>query len=293
MEAQINIKELLDPTNDIVFKYYFSKPKNKTILISFIESVIEPDSPIEDLEILNPTIDKDSINDKTSILDLIVELKDGSKIDVEMQVARTPRFRSRVLYYWSKLHQSQLKEGESYENIHPTISICVLGYNEFLDNENRLHSTFELREQKSYELYSSDLKLHFLELPKYKKWKQKNEHKNLDNWTRFFTLKKSSQSEIQDLNKEPLMDKAIKALEEVSQDARLKELLDHHEKNLVAYNLAMHGYIEEGKAQGIEQGIEQTRALLIKNASKNGMSPELISKTLEIPISLIEKVLKS
>ena len=293
VEPKINRTEILDPTNDIVFKYYFSKPKNKPFLISFLETVIEPASPIEDLVILNPTVDQDSIDHKVSILDLNVRLKNGSKVDVEMQVARTTHFRKRILYYWSKLHQSQLKEGEAYEEINPTISICVLGYKEFLDNEDELHSIFQVREKLRNELYNSDLEIHFLELPKYKKWKRKEKYKNLESWTRFLKCKNATESEIQELKKDPLMEKAIKALEEVSQDAKLKELIEHREKNRMAYNLDMRGQFNEGKAEGLNEGLEQAQLLFIKNASESGLTPEAISKLLKLPIEIVQEALKS
>jgi predicted transposase/invertase (TIGR01784 family) len=289
MEPQKNRAQLMDPKNDLVFKYYFSKPKNKSILISFIEAVIEPESPIEDLEVLNPTVEQDALEDKISILDLKVKLKNGSFIDVEMQVARTNYFRNRILYYWSKLHGSQLKVGSSYKEINPTISICVLGYKEFDDNDDELHSIFVVKEKFRNTLLNSDLEIHFLELPKYKKWRRKADHKNLDYWTRFLELKNASESEIEELKKEPEMDKAIKALEEVSQDARLKELVELREKNQFAYNADMKEQFIEGKAEGIMH----ERTLLIRNAAKNGLTVEMISNVLEIPIEIVMEALKS
>lgn len=126
-------------------------------------------------------------------------------------------------------------------------------------------------------------------MPKYKKWRRKADHKNLDYWTRFLELKNASESEIEELKKEPEMDKAIKALEEVSQDARLKELVELREKNQFAYNADMKEQFIEGKAEGIMH----ERTLLIRNAAKNGLTVEMISKVLEIPIEIVQEALKS
>jgi predicted transposase/invertase (TIGR01784 family) len=130
-------------------------------------------------------------------------------------------------------------------------------------------------------------------LPKYKKWRRKADHKNLDYWTRFLELKNASESEIEELKKEPEMDKAIKALEEVSQDARLKELVELREKNQFAYNADMKEQFVEGVEEGLKQGINQERTLLIKNAAKNGLTVEMISNVLEIPIEIVQEALKS
>jgi hypothetical protein len=85
------------------------------------------------------------------------------------------------------------------------------------------------------------------------------------------------------------MDKAIKALEEVSQDARLKELVELREKNQFAYNADMKEQFIEGKAEGIMH----ERTLLIRNAAKNGLTVEMISNVLEIPIEIVMEALKS
>jgi predicted transposase/invertase (TIGR01784 family) len=288
METNTKNPKLLDPTNDLVFKYYFSKPKNKSILISFIEAVIEPEFRIDDLEVLNPNIDKDNLDDKAFVLDLLVRFKDGSKVDVEMQVARTANFRSRVLQYWIKVHGSQVKIGDDYDNICPTITICVLGYNEFLDNDDELHSLFFIKENRRNTLFLRELEMHFLELPKYEKWKRKYNDKNLESWSRFLKLKTASEAEIEELKKEPEMENAIKALEELSQDAKLQELMDQREKNQIAHRLILSGTFAEGKAEGVEQ----ERNILIKNAAKNGLTVEIISKVLEIPVEIVQEALK-
>lgn len=39
------------------------------------------------MEILNPTLPKEEIEEKESVLDLVVQLKDKSKIDIEMRAS--------------------------------------------------------------------------------------------------------------------------------------------------------------------------------------------------------------
>ncbi|MDD4976944.1 MAG: PD-(D/E)XK nuclease family transposase [Bacteriovorax sp.] len=79
------MQKILDPKNDIVFKLFFSKEKNRPFLISFLESVLMPNNPIADAILLNPQITKNMMDEKASILDLVIQLKDGTKFDVEMQ----------------------------------------------------------------------------------------------------------------------------------------------------------------------------------------------------------------
>ena len=77
---------LLNPQNDVVFKLLFSKPENKTLLISLLEAILQPASPIEEVTILNPSLPREMVDDKAPVLDLALQLADHSRVDVEMQV---------------------------------------------------------------------------------------------------------------------------------------------------------------------------------------------------------------
>ena len=66
--------KLLDPKNDAVFKMLFAKKGNEDILISLITAIINPESPISSVKILNPEIPKNHIDDKGTLLDILVQL---------------------------------------------------------------------------------------------------------------------------------------------------------------------------------------------------------------------------
>ena len=104
--------------------------------------------PIESLEVLNPEIPKDMPADRGAVLDIHVCLADGRHIDVEMQSGLHPGFIQRVLYYWARLHASQLSIGDYYEKLCPTVSIVIL--NQSLLPTERIHSTFRVLEVHEY-----------------------------------------------------------------------------------------------------------------------------------------------
>lgn len=54
------------PTNDFAFKLLFAENKNKDLLLDFKQQ-------LTNLSILNPNINKKSINDKFSVVDIIGE----------------------------------------------------------------------------------------------------------------------------------------------------------------------------------------------------------------------------
>ncbi|HEY5959862.1 MAG TPA: PD-(D/E)XK nuclease family transposase [Polyangiaceae bacterium] len=73
----------LDSTLDIVFKLLLlSSPE---LLRDMIEAVINPSTPIESVEALNPEIPKNFPSNKGIVLDLRLRLRNGHQIDLEMQ----------------------------------------------------------------------------------------------------------------------------------------------------------------------------------------------------------------
>ena len=62
--------EILSPKIDFVFKRIFGNENNPRILISFLNAVIKPKDLIETVQIMNNDIDKESIEDKFSRLDI-------------------------------------------------------------------------------------------------------------------------------------------------------------------------------------------------------------------------------
>jgi predicted transposase/invertase (TIGR01784 family) len=280
----------------------FSKEKNKPLLISLLESVLMPPHPILEVTILNPQITKNMVDDKASILDLAIELKDGTKLDIEMQVNQTGHFRKRILYYWAKLHQAQLQIGDQYQTLLPTISIIILSYIEFKNCPNEAHSIFELREKERHELYLPDLQLHLLELPKLEAWTKKLQVKydSLRKWMHFLQINDDREKCMSELSKDPLMSKAIEALEELSREPSAQELAEMREKSRINLQLMAQGAFEEGMEKGIEQGIEQgiekgfieAQKKTISLMLKKGMSILEIANILEIDVAEVEKFSK-
>ena len=278
------MEDYLDPRNDIVFNLFFSRPKNKGLLISFLNAVITPKSPIIEVTLINNKLENELVEEKSSILDVLIELEDKSRIDVEMQMQSEPAFRSRILLYWAKLHQTQLKRGEDYHEVLPTISIAVLAYNEFREDKTRMHSIFELREINDGGLFNSDLQLHFLELPKLNEWKKKNEHPLLiEAWARFFKIQGATPEEIKTLSKEPIMNQAIKALAELSRDPSAKELAEMREKSKFNLGLIKGGAFKMGEAEGIARSV----TLLANKKYK----PEEIADLLEMELDEVIKII--
>src|SRR5438876_2488988 len=160
----------IDPKVDYAFKHLFGREATRLILMDLLDNILDPapGREIRDLELLNPFNDKDRLDDKLSILDIKARDQSGRQFNVEMQLLANRYFRQRVPYYWARLHQSQLQEGQDYHLLRPTLSICFVNTPLF-PQVPAYHLVFELRERDHHVLFTDDLAVHILELPKFTK----------------------------------------------------------------------------------------------------------------------------
>ncbi len=158
----------IDPKIDYAFERLFGGEPNRHLLMHLLNAVLNPPPgrQVVDLEILNPFSDKEHWDDKQSIVDIKARDQEGRLFNVEMQMVAGPFFPRRLLYYWAKLYQQQLQEGENYRNLRPTISICFV--NSLLFPQAPAHHLlFRLIDAEHTLTFTEDIEFHVIELPKF------------------------------------------------------------------------------------------------------------------------------
>ena len=160
----------IDPKVDYAFKHLLGRDATRPILIDVIDSVLDapPEHRIRDIELLNPFNPKEALDDKLSILDIKARDQSGRQFNVEMQMLASPGYTQRILYYATRLHQHQLREGEEYAELKPTISISFLDDILFPQSAEH-HLRFRLLEETQRFAMTEDIEFHILELPKFTK----------------------------------------------------------------------------------------------------------------------------
>ena len=75
----------MNPKVDFAFKYVFGNPDYPEITISLINSVLSlpPDKQIAKVEIANPTLDRRTVDDKYSIMDIRAIANDNTHINID------------------------------------------------------------------------------------------------------------------------------------------------------------------------------------------------------------------
>ena len=158
----------IDPKVDYVFKRLLGREESTPLLIHVLHAVLQlpPGHAIVALDLLNPFQEKDFDADKLSILDIKVRDQAGRLYNVEIQLLIVDAFLARVLYYWSRLYQGQLTEGQDYSALRPTVTIIFANGRLFPELPG-WHAVFELRERQAGLLFNEHMQIHVLEIPKF------------------------------------------------------------------------------------------------------------------------------
>jgi len=214
------MRHKIDPLVDCVFKSILGKEENKNLLIHFLNAVLEPEkeSLIRNVIIKNPFNEKEFIGDKLTVVDVKATDEKGKNYQIEIQLAVHSALAPRILFTWSSIYHSQIKEGDDYKKLNPVISIWILNENLFSDT-GAYHLDFSLYDYGNRLSLTDHLAIHIMQLPKWKSDKKiKNEK---ERWLYLFREGKHIDTENPP---EPLdteeMRQAMKELQRFSENER-------------------------------------------------------------------------
>ncbi len=146
---------------DEVFKGVFSCEGVRKQFISDIAGISL--ESIREARLTSPFLERRYRRQKQGILDIAVVLQDGTKVDIEMQVAEQESWVKRKLFYLARMYGDSLRSGEHYERLRKCIVISVLDFS--LREDKRYYTSYWLRDEEGKEL--TDLfELHIIELNK-------------------------------------------------------------------------------------------------------------------------------
>jgi len=309
--------------NDFAFKYVFGedcKEANdalKSLLTVFLERSVNK------VVVKNSEIVKDFSKMKSPRLDLLVEFDDRTMVDLEMQLRQTKdNLPIRFSYYLARLHGSQELEGKYYGELKETIVLVFFNVN-LIDN-NRMCNTFTLRNEEglSFVEESQDrMKLRTIEMAKLdinKPLEDMNEqekmiyyflncHKGMDDSKIKVMIEKDGVIQMLEKRVETISDdgwkKIIEDFRKLHENEERMELqLEIEEANKQVEEANKRAEVANKRAEEAnkradesDKKMDQMNQLMklgIKAMLTNGMSLELISKSLSKSEDEIMELLK-
>ena len=280
-------RTLLNPKIDFVFKKIFGSEEHPEILISFLNAVIKPKKPIVSVEIKNSDLEKEYIEDKFSRLDVKALTSNKEIINIEIQLKNEYNMIQRSLYYWSKLYEEQLSEGDRYDKLSRTVCINILDF-KYLKND-RFHNGYRLKEIETNEELTDLQEIHFIEIPKLKRFESTEEIVDLlEGWVEFL---RDPESEV--IRKLEMSNKEIREAKDelyrLSRNSKERELYYLREKSLRDEISALANAKEKGLKEGLKQGLfegklESARSFL------DILDDDTIATKLNIDVDIIKKL---
>ena len=279
------IDNLLDIKNDYVFKRVFGHVGNEDITIDLLKSITK--ETITDIELdANPISEKDMFDDKVGVLDIKAKINGNINCDIEMQVVDRKNIEKRILFYWSKMYTSSIKQGIDYKELKKGIVVLIVDYNlEQLKNISKFMTKWNIQEEENPKIIlTDDLEFYIIELEKVKKVEQNS---ILKSWLEFIKNPKVvSNMENNEIKK------AREELEKISQDEHERYLAELRQKYIMdqkaiqdfGYDKGLADGRIEGQNEGLKEGLKEGRIqekqeIAKKMKNKNKPIDEIVELT--------------
>ena len=276
---------------DFGFKKLFGTEFNKPILIDFLNELLSSEAGvITDLTFLSTEQLGRNQFDRRAIFDIHCKNEDNEYFIVELQKAKQNYFKDRSVYYSTFPIQQQAEKGEWNFKLKAVYTIGILDFvfDEDKSNNDVFHHEVKMVDIKTNKVFYDKLTYIYLEMPKFNKSENELES-HFEKW--LFILK----------NLHKLTDRPAKLQEKIfSQLFEQAEIAQFNEKEYGEYEESLKEYrdlknsldtaFDDGKAEGIEQGIEQEKLATASKLKRLNAPIEMIIEATGLSKEQIEKL---
>ncbi len=283
---------LLDPKADLVFKKIFGN--NKDLVKSFLNSLLplQDDALIDTLEYLPSEQVSRTPLQKYSIVDVRCVDQKGRTFIVEMQMAWSSSFMSRLQFGAAKAYVDQLEKGETYKMASPVYGLSLIG--EVFDRQtDEWYHHYKTVNVKDVNKDIEGLELIFVELPKFKAttyWEKKLGVL----WLRFLNETPDLKVIPDEFTETPDIQKALELTIEASFSKEDLAQYDGYwdrmsvEKTLLSD--AREEGMAEGKAEGLAEGALKAKYDMARQLLHEGLPIDLIARTTRLTVDDIKSL---
>ena len=259
--------------------------ENKIVLKGLLCSLLHLQSEnIDSVEITNPIILGEAIDEKDFILDVRVLMNDNTIIDLEMQMENRQNWTDRSLSYLCR-NFTQLYHGQDYTEAKPVYQIGFLNYTLF-PNEPEFYAKYQMLNIASFSIYSDKLNIGVVNLKRADLATEEDKFYRLDKWVALF--KSKTWEELQMIAKEsPDLMTASESIYKYNSEEVIRDRCFAREQ----YNKIMRTY--ERDFNQLNEAIEEKNLLLTQMndsiAKKDASIAEKDASIAEKDASIAEK----
>ena len=275
---------------DAMFKKIFGNSNNLEPLKLFLKETInlEPKKMI----IKSPDLLGNKYTSKRTYLDLLLELDDGTKVNIEINSSKKNEIIERNLRYIFRVFDSEVKSGDEYKkDINRIYQINVNTYDKNIDKPFEKYKIMEEEGKSLTEMLQIiNINVSYFREKCYTNSEELNKTAKL-----FGLIGADSLEEITFLREDDYILKDIlnQAIE-YSKDQELVKVLDYEKMRDELEEIAVSNALEQGIEQGIEKGINQgstDKAVTIaKNMLNMNLDINIISKATGLTVKQIREL---
>lgn len=274
----------INPFTDVGFKIIFGQEFSKPSLLDFLNALLEGERSITNLTFLDKEQKAMFDGDRSPIYDILCETDSKEKIIVEMQNREHPNFKERMLYYASEAIVRQGERGTAWNYDIKAVYMVAFTNFELSGYAGRLRIDARVTDGEG-RLFTDKLRLIYLQMPCFTKETEECDNQ-FDRW--IYVLKNM---EILDRMPWAAQNAVFRRLAEVAEVSALsKEERIKYDSALKRYRDTLNtinGAEEKGRAEGrAEERLANAKSLLA-----NGISMEIIAKSLNLTKEEIKKLL--
>jgi predicted transposase/invertase (TIGR01784 family) len=175
-------KRELSPLADPVFKRVFGEEKE--ILMELFNAVMQLVHPVVNIEYLPPELLPESIDKKTTVVDVRCTDDEDRHFNVEMQVARQKSLKKRVLFNAVCVYGRQIPQGIDFDDLQPVFALCLVDH--IIEHgTDRWKHKYIIVNAGDPDRCIKEVEVHFIELSKCRKWINFNLEDSLDLWVKY------------------------------------------------------------------------------------------------------------
>ena len=283
------------PTNDLLFKKLFGEDREITrkSLAFLINEIVgfKGDDRIKEIKLLNPYLVTD-LNEKRPIVDIKATSENGTKYNVEMQLAKQNYYSSRALYYWAKLYAEDLPPGrDNYDKLTKTIGIHILNFNYYEGDEMYKKHNMYYGDEKEYNSFKN-IEMHTVELPKLELADKDKRFEIIHIIAAFL-----KDPEFVERNRNRFSKEQLKGLELMYQNYRQisftkkeKTAFDDYDKAIKDEASRLQTAKEDGIEIGEKRGRSKEKIAIARNLLATGVDEEIIAQSTGLTIEEIKNL---
>ena len=268
---------------DSLFKKIFADSEDTRLLKELLCIILNED--IENVTIISPELIGDKIKVKRSYLDLLVELKNKTKINIEINSNPQSYTTDRNLFYLFKVMGRDLTSKDKYTDFHKHIQI-----NLNLNTKEEPVMKYYLMNKESDKILTNKLEIINIDIEKLNEICYTNGVEGQDIFTKVLGLIGAKDKEHFDIFKKEkgIVKKIMDKAQDYITDNDLVEVLDYEKMRDNREEAAK----ELGFSNGFNNGVQNTVNVIAKNMLEKNMDINTISEVTGLTKEQIEELKK-